>query len=168
MHGKSKYGLKETTMKLGMTAKDLITGYTGVITAWCEFHNNCDRIALQPRELTSDGKVQERTWFDITQLEVVDEAVIGFVQAPEHEFKMLDEVRDTITGHKGIITSFTTWLSGCIRAGVQNKEVKDGRPVDDWVVPVQQLEMIKAYAPITVKPKTGGPMDPPKYVRDPK
>lgn len=152
---------------LGNTAKDVITGFEGIVTGYAVFHNNCDRLGLQPRELDKDGKPRERCWFDVTQLELVSNEVVGYVAPVKHSFKMLDEVVDPITGHKGIITSFTTWLSGCVRAGVQDKGAKDGKPYEDFTVPVQQLELVKASPP-PKKEKTGGPMRNPSEVRDPR
>lgn len=38
-----------------------------------------------------------------------------------------DQVREDVTGYEGIVTSRSTFLSGCARLGVQAKMDKDGK-----------------------------------------
>jgi hypothetical protein len=58
-------------IQLGCTAKDKITGFTGVVTAKTQWLNGCVRVSLQPREL-KDGKPIDSQTFDVEQVEVVD------------------------------------------------------------------------------------------------
>ncbi len=58
-------------IQLGITARDTISGFTGVVIAICEWLNGCVRVTIQPREL-KDGKPVEMQTFDVEQLEVVD------------------------------------------------------------------------------------------------
>lgn len=54
-----------------------------------------------------------------------------------------DKVKDTITGYKGIVVAFTTWLNKCRRLTVQSEELKDGKPIDAHVFDIEQLELVK-------------------------
>ncbi len=60
--------------ELGLMGKDKITGFTGIITARCEFLTGCSRYCLQPTEL-KDGKPIESIYFDEDQIAVVDEGI---------------------------------------------------------------------------------------------
>lgn len=42
-----------------------------------------------------------------------------------------DLARDTITDFEGIAVARSEWLWGCVRIGVQNKQMKDGKPVEE-------------------------------------
>lgn len=53
-----------------------------------------------------------------------------------------DEVKDKITGLQGIAICRSDWLYGCVRIGVQPKEVKDGKPVETTYIDEDQLEVV--------------------------
>ena len=63
------------TIKLGDTARDIITGFEGVVVARTEWLYNCVRFTLQPKEL-KDGAPLETVTFDEDQLQVVDLKVV--------------------------------------------------------------------------------------------
>lgn len=80
-----------------------------------------------------------------------------------------DEVKDSVTGLKGIVTCITLYLNGCTRCGVQPKLGKDGKIPESWFIDEPQLVVVipnKVKAGNTTieedqtnsKPKTGGPM----------
>ena len=73
-----------------------------------------------------------------------------------------DIVKDRISGLTGIIRSSASYLTGCDRYAVQNKELKDGKP-SDWVW-FDESELIKTKAkPIELGEilpnKKGGPLN---------
>lgn len=72
------------------------------------------------------------------------------------KFNVGDDVKDTLTGYKGVIEARTEWLNGCIRYQVLSRKLKDGKVQDAHVFDEQQLAIIK-----TAKPKEpafrGGP-----------
>ena len=72
-----------------------------------------------------------------------------------------EEVMDTITGYSGVVIGVTFWLNGCVRVGVQTKEMKDGKPIDPEWFDDQQLESI-AKPEKPAEKKRGGPMPDPK------
>ena len=48
------------------------------------------------------------------------------------KFNLGSEIKDKITGYKGIIRSRTEYLTGCNVYGCQSIKMKDNKP-DDWV-----------------------------------
>ncbi len=83
--------------------------------------------------------------------------------------KLGDEVKDKVTGFRGIVTSMTLFLNGCTRCGVQPVMGKDGKIPDGVAFDEPQLEIIKAGKveaensnlhddAKATRTKTGGPM----------
>lgn len=70
-------------------------------------------------------------------------------------FELNSEVKDKVTGYKGVIVARTEWLYGCRRYTVQSQEMKDGKPVDAMGFDEAALEVIVA-AKKHVMQKTGG------------
>ena len=52
-------------IQLGETVRDVITGFSGVVTAKCTYITGCDQVHVQPRQSDKDGR-----WYDVTRLEV--------------------------------------------------------------------------------------------------
>ncbi|MDG6938500.1 MAG: hypothetical protein JRN42_08210 [Nitrososphaerota archaeon] len=73
------------------------------------------------------------------------------------KYALGQEVRDTITGFSGVVTSVTHWLNGCVRVGVQPRELKDGKPIDAEVFDEEQLEAVKKSATEKAGRRSGGP-----------
>ena len=72
MFGKKKE--PEFKFNLGDEAKDVITGFTGIITCRTQWLNNCNVYGLQPQKL-KDGKPLEKSYFDEPQMELVEKKV---------------------------------------------------------------------------------------------
>jgi hypothetical protein len=91
-----------------------------------------------------------------------------------------DQVKDKVTGFKGIAVAVTTWLNGCVRVTITPESLdKDGKIQDSQSFDEEQLELLKAGkvaavksrepAPIVVpKAKTGGPKPEPRRQAEPK
>ncbi len=58
--------------KLGVKAKDTVTGLTGILTARIEFLNGCVQYCLTP-PIDKDGKIVKDEYIDYTQLELVED-----------------------------------------------------------------------------------------------
>lgn len=52
------------------------------------------------------------------------------------------EVKDRLTGFKGIVTSMTTYITGCVHAGVQPKVTKEGAYPDALGFDISRLDVI--------------------------
>lgn len=72
--------------------------------------------------------------------------------------KLGDEVRDTVSGFKGVAVGEHIYLQGCKRITVQPKIGSDGKLPDTQSFDEPQLEVIKAKIAKPVKRDTGGPM----------
>jgi len=58
--------------KLGLTVKDKITGFTGVLMGHANYYTGCDQYLLQPKANNSD-KYPESLWLDEGRLEIIKE-----------------------------------------------------------------------------------------------
>lgn len=78
------------------------------------------------------------------------------------------EVKDMITGMKGIAIGRTEWLYGCARVGIQPKGVtKEGKAKETVWFDEQGIKVLKEGKPIvqiTNSAKSGGPQRDPKRV----
>lgn len=61
-------------IKLGVKARDKITGFQGIVVSTSQWLTGCDRVALKP-PVDKDGKEQEAGWFDIGAVEYVGEGI---------------------------------------------------------------------------------------------
>jgi hypothetical protein len=57
---------------LGDKAKDMISGYTGIVVAVTQWLHGCRRLTLQTQGLDKDGKPIECQSFDWSQVELVE------------------------------------------------------------------------------------------------
>lgn len=55
---------------LGHTAKDKITGFTGVITGFVQYLTGCNQYLLAP-PLAADGAMRDSQWFDVQRVEIL-------------------------------------------------------------------------------------------------
>jgi len=69
-----------------------------------------------------------------------------------------DEVRDTITGFKGVATSITEFLNGCRHIGIQPPVDKAGKMCEAYSIDEVTCEVTKVKALPEGKKLTGGPM----------
>lgn len=68
---------KSNTMiqhELGLMAKEKITGFSGIITARCEFLTGCNRYCVQPTGLVN-GRPVDSLYFDESQIEIIGEGI---------------------------------------------------------------------------------------------
>jgi len=75
--------------------------------------------------------------------------------------KLGDEVKDLVSGFKGIAFGITTFLNGCARIAIQPKVGKDGKMPEDKWIDEPQLVVTKKQKVVIDRPKkaeTGGPM----------
>jgi hypothetical protein len=84
----------------------------------------------------------------------------------EKMIKLGMEVRDKVTGFKGIAVAETTWLNGCVRWMLQPKMGKDGKIPESAQFDEPQLEVVGKG--ISEGPRdTGGPIPLPSLPRGP-
>lgn len=68
---------------LGVKVKEIVTGFTGVVTGHCEYLTGCDTYLVAP-PLDKEGKHRDGRWFDVNRLEITDSVAI---QLPTEEDK---------------------------------------------------------------------------------
>jgi hypothetical protein len=71
---------KEQTMsnrlpELGDLARDRVTHFEGIITAYAQHITGCDRLWLEPR-VDAEGKTRDGRWVDIDMLEIVQPHIL--------------------------------------------------------------------------------------------
>lgn len=70
-----------------------------------------------------------------------------------------DEVKDSVTGFKGIVVARTDYIHGCTRVSVQPKVGKDGKVPDQMAFDEPALVVLKAALIKRSHNETGGPKD---------
>jgi hypothetical protein len=68
-----------------------------------------------------------------------------------------DEVRDMVTGYKGIAVGLFEYLHGCTRVCVQARMGKDGKTPDPLTFDEPQLEVLTQRKVKVGEKDTGGP-----------
>ena len=69
---------------LGLTVKDQVTGYKGVVTSICFDLYGCVQAIINPGT-DKDGKLSEQAWFDINRLKIVSETLV--MPRPNFDFE---------------------------------------------------------------------------------
>lgn len=59
---------------MGATVKDVITGFSGIVTAHATYITGCDQYLVQP--VMQDGKFEEPRWIDGDRLNVLQIAPV--------------------------------------------------------------------------------------------
>lgn len=155
-------------LKLGDIARDKITGYEGIVVTKLTYLYNSTRFGLKSSKLKDDKPIDVE-FFDEYGLEFVKASNLTPAPHPIINIELGDVVKDKITEFKGKVVGYGYWINGCIRVGVQSSTMKDGLPVEELWIAMDQLEVI---SPSTSKgkserEKTGGPMRNPGYVKNP-
>lgn len=76
------------------------------------------------------------------------------------KYNLGDEVKDRITGLKGIIIARTEWFNKCIRYVVQPVKLEDGKRVEEAAFDEDQIVIVTAdKVPPPSKIRTGGPQN---------
>lgn len=76
------------------------------------------------------------------------------------EIKMGMEVRDKVTGFKGIVTSIAKYLSGCDRVLISPPVDKEGKIMDSEHFDITEVEFVANglyVPPVPKRAATGGP-----------
>lgn len=63
---------QEPNKHLNKKATDLITEFTGTVTAYCQYVTGCDQYLLTPK-CKEDGTKPQSYWFNVNRLEFEDD-----------------------------------------------------------------------------------------------
>lgn len=62
-------------VKNGDKARDVITGFEGVITATAHYLTGCDQVLIKPTSLDKENNTRKGEWFDVEQVERVGDGI---------------------------------------------------------------------------------------------
>lgn len=61
--------------ELGTKMRDIITGFTGVVTGRAEYISGCNQALVAP-PMAADGALRDSQWFDEQRLAHVDDSLV--------------------------------------------------------------------------------------------
>lgn len=67
-------------LKFGQKARDVISGFEGIVTGHASYITGCDRWGLTPLGVNAEGHTLETEWFDERRIEVISEKAVQLVQ----------------------------------------------------------------------------------------
>jgi hypothetical protein len=103
---------------LNQKVKDSVTGFEGIATAISTFLHGCAHICVTSAKL-KEGAIHEE-WIEESRLDK------DLAKNPRPVPAVLGtEVKDTVTGFKGIATVHTEFHNGCVRIGVTSKKERN-------------------------------------------
>lgn len=71
--------------ELGTTAKDKITGFSGVVVGRVEYLTGCNQVLLVPK-VGKDGSLREAQWFDEQRCDQVGKVKVAIDNGPSPGF----------------------------------------------------------------------------------
>lgn len=145
----------------GDEAKDVVTGFRGIITAKTTWLHGCDRITITPSKLGSDGLPIKEQTFDEQRIEVIKRGKVKSALVDPAKLTGLAmgaEAKDTVTGFKGIIAALTVLIGGDIHVQLEPEKLKkDGGTFEIEMFVADRVEVIKPKPlPQAKRTKTSG------------
>ena len=126
--------MKIKTYKMNSAVEDTASGLKGVVTMIQIDTDNVPLYLVQPKGLKPSGEVKDAKWF-------VGGRLIG-KEMEEKEIPvdiLKTEVKDKITGFKGIATSLVYHVSGCLHIQFASKETEKS-PSQSYDFSILRLE----------------------------
>lgn len=145
----------------GDLAKDLVTGFTGIITARTTWLHGCDRVAITPNKLGKDGEPIKEASFDEQRVEVIKKGKVPAVLPTAETLLGLPlgaEAKDQVTGFTGIISALIVTISGEIYVQIEREKLKaDGDLHESEAFSHSRIEVtLPKPVPQVTKTKTSG------------
>ncbi len=150
--------MKNEKIELGDEVKDIVTGFRGIITAKYIYLNGCIRFSIQP-EVDKDGKLPTYETFDEPLLKILEKNKIKYSYIKNHisKIKLGDEIKDKVTGFKGIAVIKLIYLTSSDRFAIQPKIDKDQKFIDSLTFDEDQLEKLEGKYIFEDYKEPGGP-----------
>jgi hypothetical protein len=146
---------KNPELKLGMKAKDIVTGYEGIVISICAYISGCDRVSLQAP--MQDGKIPEGHTFDVTQLQITDTKRILEVTPEPAKIELGQKVKEPMSGLTGVAYGRCVYLNGCARIAVVQEVNRNNDMKMEWL-DEEILEVTHKKKVVEEKQhRTGGP-----------
>lgn len=110
-----------TEITLGCIAVEQSSNVEGTVVSKNETFNGNTQYAIQPKA-GKDNKLPDAWNFDAALVKYKSKGISDQATPPQAtDIQVGDEVEDIISGHKGIASSKTTFLNGCIFFNVESK-----------------------------------------------
>jgi len=113
-------------IELGMTAKDTVTGFTGIVIAKYEYLYGCSHYFIQPK-INDKRKIVEGQTLDEYQIEIIDTEKkclpVYIMEVPIVELGVT--AVDNLTGLVGVVMARYLFISGSVRYALQ-PEMEEG------------------------------------------
>lgn len=125
-------------VEMGHSAKNIITGIEGIVTARSETLNGTIQFCVTPEGVTPDGKPHEIKWMDEALLVGTDaNAMVA------HELTKTNIVLGTtvehFSGFRGIALERIEYINGCVYIGVMPKTDDPNKMPEIQYTPCQYL-----------------------------
>lgn len=150
-------------ISIGCVVTDITSGFEGTVVSKNELFNGNTQYSVQPKAIKGGEKLPEAYSIDEVSLVFKDKGVSERAVKPQHtDINVGDEVQDIISGHKGIVTTKTTFLNGCVYFDVQKKG-NEAKKIESTAMFLSCARLKKTagkpVAPVTPKgaKPTGGP-----------
>ena len=148
-------------IKFGDKARDLITGFEGIVIGKIDYLYGCAHVQLAATEM-KDGQPQKTQTFDEQRVEVVEKGALKITPEPmECNFKLGDKVRDKVNGFTGIVLAINNQISGLRFATVEPDKLHEGKPIPAEAMETARLERVeekeKPMSRDVKNPSPGGP-----------
>lgn len=147
---------------MGIIARDLVSGFEGMIVVRVQHITGCSTYGLAPK--SADGKVGDTEHFNENRIVPVEGAE-GFAWEGEMEFDKIfinpigAKAKDKITGFTGVITSRIEYLFNANSNGVTPPMDKDGKLPDGYQFDEGRMEILPEPKPLkqedVASPKRG-------------
>jgi len=155
--------MAEKQITLGCIAVDQASGFEGTVISKLEAFNGNVQYGLQPKAAKGADKLPEAWNFDAALVKYKAAGISAqATPAQATDIQVGDEVEDIISGHKGIASSKTTFLNGCVYFDVV-KPANDAKKIESTAMFISCVRLKKVskttLAPIVPKGEkpTGGP-----------
>lgn len=118
--------------ELGLEARDPISEFEGIIVSRVNYLFGCAQYGIAPKK-TADGQIPSTQYFDEARIEILGPGVYKSDEKQVMDFDKIfihtagQEVKDKVTGFKGIITYRIEFLYGCNQYGLTPQVDADGK-----------------------------------------
>ena len=127
---------KEFKYSMNAVAKDVISGFTGVIINRSAHLFGCAQYGLAPQELSTDGSPRKTEHFDEARIEVVED-IDALKEDNSYDsiftIKLGTEVKDKVSGFEGKVLVIVENMNNCSQYYVEPPVDKEGKTRDgNW------------------------------------
>lgn len=132
--------------KLGMPARDMVSGFEGIIISRVQHITGCSTYGLAPKA-SAEGAVKETEYFNENRIKPIEGEGIPWEGEMEFDKIFINPIgakaKDKITGFTGIITSRIEYLFNANSVGVTPPMDKDGKLPDGYQFDEGRMDIIK-------------------------